>query len=184
MELTKFAKDISYMAEALGDGAERLLHGSYSDRHPHLGRMWKCPFCGNRRREFQSNPCCTVEWIIRHENMFGKSLVRRMRHRRHSNHIQKKIHDLVHDLSDETKFVESKDDDGNIVAHTFEINKKEYRKQLRDRYEGLAGFWTPKELELAHIPNFAEKVVNTQREQKSKSERQQQKLSRKINRSQ
>ena len=62
IDLKTYPKDLQYSSEMLGDALEKMTFGSYAERHPHEGKMIKCPFCKKRRRQFSKIPCCTSFW--------------------------------------------------------------------------------------------------------------------------
>lgn len=179
VDLKKYYKDLQFMSEALGEGIERLRHGSFSERHPHLGKMIHCPICHRRRREFPKIPCCTGGHAVTKraweaekgfyqaeceprvvENIFSKSVMRKFTHKRHGNLLAKQVHDMALALQDEN-----------------------FRNTTQILLEGLPGFWTPENgIEISHIPVFAERVVRNIRKEKAKRKRDIQRKSRRINR--
>ena len=53
-------KDLSNLSAMVSYAADILLHGTFSQRRPDLGKMGKCLGCGRRRR--MSAKCCNTEY--------------------------------------------------------------------------------------------------------------------------
>jgi hypothetical protein len=109
------------------------------------------------------------------EAVVGRSFFRRMRHRRHSNLLRHQIHDMILAISGRHY------EDAEETKKSLEA-AEQFRNTTHFLLEGLLGFHEPKELPIQHIPNLAERVVRNIHKQKSIKKKNQQKLSRKINR--
>lgn len=152
-------KDRQFMHGALEEGLGRLLHGSFSERHPALGKMRTCPFCRKRRCEFAPIPCCNASHSKVVDNILPSNVRRRTHHKIHGNRLMKQVHDLSLRLQDEN-----------------------FRHAMQENLEGLAGFRTPfNRIGLADIPSFAERIIRQYRNEKAKVLREMQKESRRIN---
>jgi hypothetical protein len=159
MNLDNFQKDIANLGAGLAEGLVRLQYGSYSERHPTLGRMLTCPLCHRRRRQMPDAPCCTSTYLVTHDSWAGRDMRRKLRHRRHSNELLHQVHDMGIALQDEN-----------------------FRHATQSLVEGMPPFHRPsKKIGLADIPAFAEKVVLHARKKLAHAKRKQQQTARRIN---
>ena len=177
---TNFIREQSDLNAAVLESIDVLRYGSFSQRNPGLGRMKMCPICKHRTRELATIPCCTgghsktkrawsegkgfyqaeCEPRVNSEKAGMHNLIKRFQHKRHSNKLRKKIHDMV------------------IALQT-----EEFRNTTQFLLEGLPGFWEPqKGLNIQHIPQFAERVVKNIRLNAANKKRKQQRKSRLANR--
>ena len=77
-----FAKDLSNLSAVVNYASEILLTGSRSQRRPDLGKMVNCIHCGHRRLQ-GAEKCCNPNYLIQHESMFSKPMLKKFRHKRH-----------------------------------------------------------------------------------------------------
>jgi len=180
MDLSRFVRQISEMNAQVAKTIDIMRFGSYAERHPMQGKMVNCPLCGRRRRELPLTPCCNTAhattqraWSpekgfyqaeclprVNEENAGIKNLVKRFKHKRHSNKLRKQVHDL-----------------------SIALQNDEYRNTTQYLLEGLPGFWEPQQgISLGHIPSFAERVVRNIRRSKADKKDAMAKQSRKENR--
>lgn len=156
------AKDISNLVTVVKWASDIQLHGSFADRRPDLGKMQTRP-CGHRRRQ-ASGSCCSptylwakkgTEEVINHENEqpFGKSLLKRLHHKRHGQSRRNKLRTLT------LRFME----DENLVKAA----AQEMQVALPEK---------------ASIPPFVEKYRDFIENKEQKRIRRQQDVSRRINR--
>jgi hypothetical protein len=52
--------ELQIIAQRVQQAAELAAQGSFSQRNPLLGKMVRCPSCGQRRRMFQAKSCCSA----------------------------------------------------------------------------------------------------------------------------
>ena len=178
---TQLIREISDLGAWMSQAMERVVYGSYSERTPHLGKMRTCPHCHRRRREFGviEEPCCNpshaksvdridaetgkhyqAECEPRVTDISTKKLVKRFTAKHHSNKKRKQIHDL-----------------------SLEFQNAQARNTTQLLLEGLVGFHTPiREVDIASIPSFSEKVLVAGRKARARTLRNISKLSRKRNR--
>lgn len=173
-----FQKDLSDLSAALRQGLETQVFGSFAERNPALGRMTRCPFCRTRHRQAAELPCCnaahaTTKRAWSKEKDFyqesceprvvdavlPKSILKKFKHKRHSNKFRKLVHDMTLAMQDETA-----------------------RNTTQEQLEGLQGFYSPqKSVPPQAVPAFAERVVRSIRKHRSNQKRKQQQQARKIN---
>ena len=102
MEITQaYAKDLSNLAAIVSWASDQQRHGSFSDRRPDLGRMFRCPYCHVRRRA-NGPRCCNPAFATTkrawtpelgfhqteceersNASVFSKSFLRKLRHKKH-----------------------------------------------------------------------------------------------------
>lgn len=165
-----FAKDLSNLFTLVAWATSVQLHGSYSDRHPNLGKMRKCPHCGKRRREFGQR-CCNAKYsttrrVWDEENGFqqeecpervtaaiiSKKIIKNIIRKKHGQTRQFKIRELTKRLQGSETFLE------------------ETASQMCVPKPGVAA-----------IPPFSEKYFYWLQERRDKKVRRQQDRSRRIN---
>ena len=170
-----FAKDLNNMLVMVGQAVE-TERGSYSDRHPNLGKMMRCSFCGTRRR--QGTPkCCNAEYAKTQRawdaeqglhqtecderviaNFFPKSFLKRVVHKRHGQNRFFKVRQLAKRFAEDEKLLHF------AVA------------ELRERWP------LTKTPEPPAIPAFAERYFRWQQTRIVKAQKIRARESRKINR--
>jgi hypothetical protein len=120
-----FAKDLSNVVALVAWATEMQRTGSYSDRHPNLGKMRKCHQCGTRRREFGSK-CCNTKYATTRRAwtpeegfhmeecpervtsaIVSKSFLKRFLHKKHGQSRQFKIRQLIYRFQHDQSLVEA-----------------------------------------------------------------------------
>src|SRR5215469_13192146 len=120
-----FAKDLSNMPALIARGVHAQLYGSFSERHPNLGKMRRCPFCRQRRYQNAPERCCNAAYAktqrawspelgfhqvecaerVSAESMFPKKLIRRVMHKRHGQNKMFRVRQLLARLRESDEFV-------------------------------------------------------------------------------
>lgn len=100
-----FAKDLNQLAVGVKLAAEALLYGSYSARHPHLGKMVRCPYCRRRRRLNEAVSCCNPTYSKALPAVLPKSIIKRIMHKRHGQNRQWHIRQLIHLMQQDYELV-------------------------------------------------------------------------------
>lgn len=177
IDLSDFKREIAFLNAELADGIARLHKGSYSDRHPGLGKMINCPLCGHRRREVPEIPCCnSMFFVVADEGAVRRQFMKKILHKRHSNKLRHQIHDMALAMTGQ-KYENEKDTEQSAA------NAEKFRITTQLMLEGLEGFHDPKTLIPLHgAPNLAERVIKNIRKHKANKKRKMQKESRRINR--
>jgi len=80
MDLSRFVRQHSKMNASIAKAVDIMRFGSYSDRHPALGKMRKCQDCGRRSREF-GEKCCNAT-IAKEVPLFGQRFKKQVAHRK------------------------------------------------------------------------------------------------------
>lgn len=155
------AKDLSNLITLVNWAEDMQIRGSFSERHPNLGKMRNCLKCGRRRREFGPT-CCNTAYAKDiegeecpervNEAVFSKSVMKRFVHKRHGQSRNFKIRELTY------RFQESEE------LLTSAVTEMQCKKP-----------------DLAGIPAFAEKYWYWKQKLKTRSIKKQQKNSRRIN---
>lgn len=150
------AKDLSNLQTMVTYGEDMTLHGSFSQRNPHLGKMVRC-LCGRRHR--QAVKCCNIDYakdednkILMMKNPIGKRLLRRFKHKRHGQTRTRAIRNLTIRMQQDPELVQ-------FAANEMHIKKPE----------------------VAAIPAFAERYFLWREDRQQKKFRRQSDLSRRIN---
>lgn len=194
MELnsSSFQRLIAYANELTADSLERLQYGSFSDRHPGLGKMTRCPLCGRRKREFAQTLCCNTThattcraWTpeLGFHQIEWKEWDKESKEWKPSARVNSQYAGMKNITK---RFLHKRH--SNKLRHQIHdmilfLKNEEARNTTQFLLCGLPGFWTPQNpIEEMHIPSFAEKVVRSIRKEKARKKVEQQKLSRKINR--
>lgn len=155
------AKDLSNLITLVNWAEDMQIRGSFSERHPNLGKMRNCLKCGRRRREFGPTCCNTAyakdkkgkecpERMI--DAMFSKSFMKRFTHKRHGQNRNFKISELIRRFQENEELLESA------------VTEMQCKKP-----------------DLAGIPAFAEKYWYWKAKLQSRRIKNQQKESRRIN---
>ena len=153
---------------------------------------------GFHQREWKEWDEAAKDWLPKArvvDAMLTRNLLKKFKHKRHSNLTRHQIHDMVLAMAGqhyETSVDDNDENDGKFAYFqriADEATKKsldaamQFRNTTQLLLEGLPGFHEPKEpTPLQSIPNLAEKVVRNIRKQKSRKARNVQKRSRKANR--
>jgi hypothetical protein len=146
-----FAKDLSNLFTLVAWATDMQRHGSYSDRHPNLGKMRRCPHCGIRRREFGPR-CCNAEFSTTTDVVVSKSVIKRLMKKKHGQTRAFKIRELTKRMQKD------------------ELLRGRACFQMHLKMPGIAD-----------IPSFAEKFFYWLEERQAKKIRRQQDHSRRIN---
>lgn len=157
-----FAKDLSNLDAIVNWASDVKKTGSFSDRRPDLGRMGVCPYCRVRRRA--NGPMCCSHPFAKDadgndrsiEAMFGRTLLRKLKHKRHGQSKAFKIRELT-----------------RRFQHGWG-GEEPLKKAAREMHVALP--------DLAGIPTFAEKFFAWSQEQTDRKLRRIARASRKINR--
>lgn len=164
-----FAKDLSNLFALVAWATDMQRHGSYSDRHPNLGKMRKCPHCGKRRREFGQR-CCNAAYS------------KTMKVRTPEGLIEKEVPERV------TASIISKKVIKKIIRKKHGQNKHFHVRQQNFLFqhdhlllEAAAKEMHVKVPEPAAVPSFAEKYWFWKQERLDRRVRRQQRASRAIN---
>lgn len=171
-----FAKDLSNLFTLVKYAADVTLNGTYSERRPDLGRMFRCRACGTRRRPM-SERCCSAKFTetqrawdsekgfhqvdcAPRENAqpIGNAFIKRITHKRHGQSRSFKVRQLTYLFQN----------DEQLLGAAF--------KELKAHYPLLA------ELQPAGIPSFTERYWIWKRKQEVKAERLRVRAIRKQNR--
>lgn len=176
-----YEKDLNNLGLLVNYAAYIQVNGSYNQRHPDLGRMFRCLACGKRRR-LGGPLCCSAKWATTQrawdeEKGFHQvecpvrevsTLV--------PNSIKRKFLHKKHGQSKEWKY----------RAQT--IRFQEDAELLKSAVIEMSG-WTPEKSDhplkmpdMAAIPAFTEKYMDWVYKKRAKSLRKHSKLSRRINR--
>jgi hypothetical protein len=120
-----FAKDLNNLHVLVTWAAEQPLTGSFSQRHPDQGRMFRCQFCHARRRQ-GAEKCCNTAYAKTQRawdaeqgfhqgecaerviaNFFPKSFLKRLVHKKHGQNKFFKIRQLARRFAEDQKLLES-----------------------------------------------------------------------------
>lgn len=176
------AKDLSNLSTVVNWAQDMLLHGSFSDRRPDLGKMFTCPFCHRRRRQGDEK-CCNARpatTVRAYTEADG-------------------FHQIPYMVWDDTnkEYVHAERENVNIIGKSF-LKRLTHKKHGQNRVHAMkflsARFQENQELLEAsalemrvpvpakeHIPAFAEKYFVWKENQEQRRYRRQQKVSRRIN---
>lgn len=166
-----FAKDLSNLFALVSWATEMQRHGSYSDRHPNLGKMRRCPHCGIRRREFGQR-CCHAAYtrtmkVSTPEGVVEKEVPERVTDSIISKRVIKRLikqHGQRHERFE-----------GRIKQQCFLLQNSE------ELLKSAAKEMHVKVPESAAIPSFAEKYWHWKQERLARKIRRQQRISRAKN---
>lgn len=190
-----FSKELSNLHAAVQKAADTMLYGSYSERHPGLGKMIRCPHCGFRRRLNQLG-CCNPQYATtqrawseekgfhqaecperRNDNLFSQRILKRLVHqqKRHGQNRLFKIRQVIYLLQNSREI---------DTVHPTKSGKPEDHIKIRTTHAALAA---AREMRvappaLANIPSFAEKYWNWLQKRIVKKHRKISAESRRINR--
>lgn len=164
-----FAKDFSNLLTLVAWAVDMQRVGSYYDRHPNLGKMRRCPYCGKRRREFGQR-CCNAAYT------------KTMKVRTPEGIVEKEVPERV------TAAIISKSVIKRILKKKHGQNRRwaiKHQTFLLQNSESLlksaAEEMHVKVPEVAAIPSFAEKYWLWKQERQDRKVRRQQRKSRAIN---
>ena len=186
MDVTQaYAKDISNLQAIVNWAADMQLHGSFSDRRPDLGRMFRCSSCGKRRRA-NGPRCCNptfattqrawdpeqgfhqIECAERsNAQPFSKAFVKRMIHQSTKRHGQNKNFKIRHQ---------------SFLFQTYPHLLAEAVKAMhlyKHTEIGEVVLDIPKS---EHVPAFAERYWRWAQERQDKATHKRVRISRQINR--
>ena len=172
-------RDFSQMAAGVLEAVDLLKFGSFSQRHPSLGKMRRCPFCRQRRREFSGERCCNTAhatsqraWSAErgfHQaeceprvtgDQMPKSFMRKVMHKRRLSPFRKLIHEK------------------NLQFQTDPMRMQD----AIDEFTGVPKFHHgDKKILPEHAASFADRVCRMERKEDANVKRKQQKISRRIN---
>jgi hypothetical protein len=167
-----FAKDLSMVAAGVARAVDMIRYGSYSDRHPDLGRMVRCPFCRRRHRINARTNCCNSKFAttkraydpekgfhqvevserVAPEATIPKKWIRRAMHKRHGQNRFFEVKDLIARLQRDTELLQALANEMNVPV--------------------------PK---MQDIPTFAGKYIGWERKRLVRFENRRAKVARRIN---
>lgn len=153
------AQELEILKLAVEKAAQYRL-GTFSQRNPMLGKMVRCPYCKQRRRQNSPVPCCTAKYYCQGVDTpkpKGRSNPRLSRNRPPLFLMRQ----ILLQLEEEPLLI----------------------GPLHDKVDGLPGIWTPqKEVRMEHLATFVEKAIIKEQKAKAKKYRDMQKKSRRMNR--
>lgn len=150
------------LLEIIGEAARRTLHASYADRNPILGKMVTCPFCRRRRRMHAAQPCCNSNLIQ------NKAVAPRPKGRKYPRLTRNSppLFLMRQILLDWEK----------------ELNHLTKARTAQALIEGAPRHEVLKPVTMDHLGPLAERYILWMRKKESRRVRNEQKLSRRINR--
>lgn len=167
-----FAKDLSNLFTLVAWAANTQIHGTYSMRHPNLGKMRKCPHCGKRRREFGAR-CCNVTYTKTMKKRDPEKGIIEIE-------VPERVTDAIISKAALKRMLSGRGRQYGRFAHPIAQQAKLFQES--DELVKAAA----KEMHVIvpkpeHIPAFAEKYWLWKRERSSRAVRRQQRRSRAIN---
>jgi len=165
-----FAKDLSNLFALVSWATDMQRRGSYSQRHPNLGKMRRCPHCGKRRREF-GNRCCNTK----------PSTTRRV-WSEEQGFYQMEVPERTTDVAISKSVIKRLLKKKHGQSKVFKIKEQTLIFQRNPLIlEFAAKEMHVKVPEFAHIPPFSEKYWFWKQEQKDRKDRKRQRESRRVN---
>lgn len=174
--------------------AATAREGTYSERNPLLGKMKRCPYCHQRRRENAQSPCCNVKYVVTAmqtdeegnetipmaPKVKGRKNPRLTRHRPPLFLMRQRLLDLEAMETDMQRLhvgILQDAVEGQVNNHRNEENG------LRKHKPSIKWGHTPQvEIKPQHLAAFIEKVILQEIKLSAKRKRQMQKESRRRNR--